>query len=67
MRAKRAHMVTRAYLNAWANESGVVDVADLEQGRVSTTTTKNATVVRYAYETEVMNYDLEQSFAKHGR
>lgn len=64
MRAKRAHMVSRAYLAAWANEKGLVDVADLEQERVSTTSTTNATVVRYAYETEVMNHDLEGGFAK---
>lgn len=57
-------MVSRAYLDAWADARGLVDVADLEQGRVSTTAIRNATVVRYAYETEVMTYDLEGQFAR---
>lgn len=61
---KRAHMVSRSYLAEWADEKGVVDVADLDKGRVSTTTIANATVVSYAYKTEVLGIDLEAQFAR---
>ena len=45
MCTKRAHMVSRSYLDEWADENGVVDVADLQKGIVTTTAIGNATVV----------------------
>lgn len=61
---KRAHMVSRSYLDEWADGKGVVDVADLVKGVSITTTIGNATVVSYAYRTEVMPTDLEAQFGK---
>lgn len=61
---KRAHMVSRGYLDEWADEKGVVDVADLTKGIALTTTIGNATVVSYAYRTEILHVDLEAQFGK---
>lgn len=64
MSVKRAHMITRAYLEAWANERGLVHVWDAENelNRVSSLT--DATVVRYAYRTNVTSFDLEAHYAR---
>ncbi len=51
MRAKRAHMVSRAYLKQWADKGGNVEVIDVQDRRGFTTDVVNATVVSYAYRT----------------
>lgn len=64
MGVKRAHMVSRGYLRPWADKKGRVDVIDLEKNLRITTAIQNATVVSYAYETEVLTYDLEEKFER---
>lgn len=59
---KRAHMVSRSYLRAWADERNRVDVLDIQQGRGFTSAIGNATVVSYAYEPEVLLHNLEGEF-----
>ncbi|WP_162000767.1 DUF4238 domain-containing protein [Bifidobacterium tibiigranuli] len=57
-------MIPRSYLDGWADGKGMVDVADLAKGRSTTTAIINATVVSYAYRTEILSTDLEGQFAK---
>lgn len=64
MAVKRGHMVSRSYLREWTDRKGIVDVADLLQGRASTNSIGNATVVSYVYKTNVLNVDLEAEFEK---
>lgn len=64
MDTRRSHMVTRTYIAAWADERNVVDVLDLQGRRGYATSTTNATVVSYAYESEVMTMDLELEYAR---
>lgn len=59
---KRAHMVSRSYLRAWADERNRVDVLDIQQGRGFTSAIGNATVVSHAYEPEVLPHSLEGEF-----
>lgn len=59
---KRAHMVSKSYLRAWADARNRVDVLDIQQGRGFTSAIGNATVVSYAYEPEVLTHDLEGEF-----
>lgn len=61
---KRGHMITRAYLEPWADQKGQIEVRDLESRKVYTTNIKNATVVRYVYEDKVFKHDLEAKFAE---
>lgn len=63
MPVKRAHMVTRGYLAAWANDRNQVFVADAEAGRAGVRSLGDATVVGYAYRTEITNVDLESEYA----
>lgn len=61
---KRAHMVSKGYIRAWADAGGRVDVLDLEQGRGFSSAIGNATVVSYAYDPEVLTHDLESDYAR---
>ncbi len=63
MAVKRAHMVTRGYLQAWSNDHGLVYVWDGEARISGVRSLGDATVVRYAYRTEHTNLDLEAHFA----
>lgn len=63
MAVKRAHMVTRVYLEGWANDRGVVFVWDAESGTFGVRGLINATVVSYAYRTEQTTLDLEAHYA----
>lgn len=56
-------MVSRGYLEGWADPRGRVDVIDIEHGRGFCTSIGNATVVSYAYDAEVLSNDLEERYA----
>lgn len=64
MKAKRAHMVSKGYILAWADARGRVDVLDLEDGRGFASTIESATVVSYAYDPEVLTHNLESDYAR---
>lgn len=64
MNVKRAHMVSKGYIRAWADANDQVDVLDLEHVQGRTSTIANATVVRYAYEPQVLSHDLESDYAR---
>ncbi len=61
---KRAHMVSKGYLRAWADERNRVEVLDLQHGRGFTSGIENATVVSYAYDPAVLTHDLERDYAR---
>lgn len=63
MTVKRAHMVTRSYLQAWGNDRGLVYVWDTESKAAGVRSVRDATVVSYAYRTEHTTLDLEAHFA----
>ncbi|MGR0218632.1 DUF4238 domain-containing protein [Agromyces sp. ZXT2-6] len=64
MNVKRAHMVSKGYIRAWADARGRVDVLDVQHGRGFPSAIENATVVSYAYDTEVLTHDLESDYAR---
>lgn len=64
MKVKNAHMVSKSYLRAWADERGTVDVIDLEHQRGHVSSLGDATVVSYAYEPAVLTHDLEREYAR---
>lgn len=57
-------MMTKSYIRAWADEKNRVEVIDLQKGVRQTTSIENASVVSYAYRTEVVNQDLEQVYSR---
>lgn len=59
MVVKRAHMVSKGYIRAWADERNRVDVLDLQDGRGYPSSVENATVVSYGYDTGVLSRNLE--------
>jgi hypothetical protein len=61
---KRSHMITRAYLEQWANDRGVVHVFDGENNVNHPSSVLNATVVSYGYRAEVVPFDLEAHYEK---
>jgi Protein of unknown function (DUF4238) len=61
---KRAHMVTRAYLSAWANGRDLVYVWDVETKNAGVRSLTNATVVTRAYEANVTTLDLEEHYSR---
>lgn len=64
MKVKRAHMVSKSYIRAWADARGRVDVLDIQQGRGFPSSVENATVVSYAYDPEVLTQDMENDYAR---
>lgn len=60
----RAHMVSKAYLRAWADHRNRVDVLDYEVGRGYPSGIGNATVVSEAYESNILSPDLEKIYAE---
>ena len=63
MAVKRAHMVSRGYLEAWANDRGMVYVWDGEAGVNGARGLRHATVVGYAYKTVHTTLDLEEHYS----
>lgn len=61
---KNAHMVSKSYIRAWADERNVVDVIDLQDGRGYPSSYLSATVVSYGYEPEVLTHDLERDYGR---
>lgn len=61
---KGAHMVSSGYISAWADQSNVIDVLDLDQGRGYPISFKQATIVNYVYEPAFLNHDLEGEYAR---
>jgi hypothetical protein len=57
-------MVTRGYLAAWANDRNNVFVADAETKNGGIRGLSGATVVSYAYRTEISSVDLESEYAR---
>ena len=62
MTVKRAHMVSKGYIRAWADARNRVDVLDLQDGRGFPSSFENATVVSYGYDTEILTHDLERDY-----
>lgn len=62
MTVKRAHMVSKGYIRAWADARNRVDVLDLQDGRGFPSSFENATVVSYGYDAEVFTHDLERDY-----
>jgi hypothetical protein len=64
MTVKAAHMVSKGYIRAWADEKKRVEVLDLGGGRSYPISYNRATVVSYVYDPNVVAHDLEQGYAK---
>lgn len=64
MAVKRAHMITRSYLEAWSNGRGLVHVWDAEHEINRPQSLSSATVVNYGYRTEVTGFDLEAHYGE---
>ncbi len=64
MTVKRAHMVPKGYLRAWADNKDRVDVLDLQKGIGITTKIGHATIVGYAYKNNLLARDLEQDYSE---
>ncbi|PZF13192.1 DUF4238 domain-containing protein [Curtobacterium sp. MCLR17_034] len=60
---RRAHMLTKAYILAWADERNRVDVIDIGRNRGYPSSVNNATVRSYAYEPNVLSHNLEQDYS----
>jgi hypothetical protein len=56
-------VVTKAYLGAWADDRGTVDVLDMQRRHVIPLSVNNATVVGGAYDPLVLTHDLEGEYA----
>jgi hypothetical protein len=61
---RRPHVLTKAYLNAWADDRRTVDVIDKRRNHGAPMSINNATVVGGAYDSLVLTQDLEGDFAK---
>ncbi|WP_082460168.1 DUF4238 domain-containing protein [Frigoribacterium sp. Leaf8] len=60
---RRAHMLTKAYIRAWADGRNRVDVIDMGRKHGYASSVNNATVRSFAYEPNVLTRDLEQEYA----
>lgn len=60
---RRAHMLTKGYIRAWADERNRVDVIDVGRHRGYPSSVNNATVRNYAYEPNVLSHDLERDYS----
>ncbi len=63
MTVKRAHMVSKGYLRAWADNKERVDVLDLQEGIGTRTKIAHATIVSYAYKGNLLTRDLEHEYS----
>jgi len=59
---KRAHMVSKAYIKAWADSRNVVEVIDKIRNRGYVDSYNNATVWSFAYAPNVLTHDLEKEY-----
>lgn len=59
---KRAHMVSKAYIKAWADSRNVVEVIDKIRNRGYVDSYNNATVWSFAYAPTVLTHDLEKEY-----
>ncbi|KIC59978.1 hypothetical protein RM52_00745 [Microbacterium hominis] len=57
-------MVSRGYIQGWADRRGRVDVLDLQGKRGYFTSIENATVVGYVYDPGVLSHDLEAEYGQ---
>ena len=64
MVVKRGHMVSEGYLKAWVDERNLVDVIDIQHRRGFPSSIKNATVVNYVYDPNVLTRDLEDDYSR---
>lgn len=64
MTVKNAHMVSKSYIRAWADQKNVVDVLDVQDGRGYPSSYLSATVVSYGYDPEVLTRDLERDYGR---
>lgn len=64
MTVKAAHMVSKGYLRAWADEKNTVEVIDVQDDRRYRVSYKGATVVSYVYDPNILTHDLEQEYAE---
>jgi hypothetical protein len=64
MGVKRGHMMSKGYIEAWADSRNVVDVIDIQDRRGFPTSIQNATVVSYVYDSKVLARDLEEHYSK---
>jgi hypothetical protein len=56
-KVRRAHMVTKAYISAWADERNRVDVIDMSRNHGYPSSVNNATVRIFTYEPNVLTHD----------
>ncbi|KQR22471.1 hypothetical protein ASF79_09565 [Agreia sp. Leaf335] len=62
-KVRRAHMLTKAYIRAWADERNRVDVIDVDRNFGYPSSVNNATVRSFAYDPNIMTHDLEQEYS----
>lgn len=62
MVVKRGHMVSEGYLKAWADDRRRVDIIDIQHRRGFPSSIRNATVVSYVYDPNVLTHDLERDY-----
>jgi hypothetical protein len=59
---RRAHMLTKSYIRAWADDRNRVDVIDKGRNHGYPSSVNNATVRSFAYEPNVLTRNLEQDY-----
>ncbi|QKS17888.1 DUF4238 domain-containing protein [Curtobacterium sp. Csp2] len=59
---KRAHMVSKGYIKAWADSRKAVEVIDKVRNYGYVDSYNNATVWSFAYEPQVLTHDLEKEY-----
>lgn len=64
MTVKRAHMVSKGYIRAWADETKILEVIDLQDRRGYRSSFEKATVVSYGYDPKVLSRDLERDYSR---
>lgn len=60
---RRAHVLSKGYIRAWADERKRVDVIDIARNHGYPSSVNNATVRSYAYEPNVLIRNLEQEYS----
>lgn len=61
---KGAHMLSKGYIAAWADDRGIVSVIDKTRQRGYPASVTKATIRNYAYVTNVVTRDLEEDYSK---